>query len=1069
MKTPMCRSGTTPLPSNEVGPSFTVIVSINEGSPDQRDNLRFVGRRFFDCVQDDTDSPSFHHQDYYRFKDKHRMVQFPTKEALKEAFASTHYETLMRRRIRRVLIICSSYDSFTLEEDGRLETQIAREYLDLNLSAPPSFVRCNDTAQALQMLEHDRDIDLIIAVTNIGKRDIAEFVGRVKEQRDDIPIVLLSSHSKKLDEYYEAGCIEHIDLVFSWMGNADLILAIVKLIEDRMNAEHDILETGVQALLLVEDSVKYYSYYLPAIYKLLMQQSNELLKEALNEQQQILRKRARPKILFATTYEEAVTLYEKYRKNLLGVISDITFRRRHSDADKMENAGIRLCKLIKENDPLMPFVLQSYEGAKERVAREAGVGFIHKNSKTLTQELAAYIDEEFYFGSFSFKDNETGDVVGTAKDLREMQHVLAHIPDNVLLYHSSQNHLSKWMFARGLFSLARIIKSVHSNQFATTAELRQYLIGAISEYRTISAQGVIARFNPDTYDDYMPFARIGEGALGGKARGLAFINSILHRYSLYNKYDRIRVTIPRTVVVTTDYFDAFVQENGLQYIINSNAPDQDILSEFVASRLPERLMNKLRAIIRHATGPLAVRSSSKLEDTYYQPFAGIYSTYMIPYTTDQNQMLRMLGKAIKSVYASVYYQRSRSYIESTANMIDEEKMSVVVQDVCGTEDGGYFFPTISGSAQSVNFYATGNETPEDGVANIAIGLGKLVVDGGMTLRFSPKYPKHVLQLSSVEFTLKTTQREMYALDMSPEQFRTSTDDGVNLRRFEIAQAAGFRNMRHVSSTWSMENNRISDSFEEKGRKVVTFAGVLKYDSIPLAEVIRDILQIGEKEMGAPIEIEFAVNMDVGPGQESTFYILQIRPIIHDELKYNIPWSGIDTAGAVIYSEQALGFSNMEGIADIVYVKNEVFDKSRTREIAEEVSAINRQMRDEKRNYVLVGPGRWGSSDPWLGIPVKWPDISESRVIVECGLKTFRVDPSQGTHFFQNLTAFGAGYLTINPFMGEGLFNEALLDSMPAVSETEHLRHVRFDHGLFVFIDGKNNKGVVSTEHPRAEE
>lgn len=975
-------------------------------------------------------------------------------------FSQTDYSFLMQKKIRKVLLICSSYDAFTLEEDGRLETELTAEYLDLNLSTPPVIERASSAREALERLGSDPDIDLIITMLNVGEIDAFSFAKLVKQDHPDIPVVLLSHFSREISLRLEKEDLSGVDYVFCWMGNASLILTIIKLIEDRMNAEDDILEGGVQAILLVEDSIKYYSTYLPELYQLVLKQSHEFVKEDLNEQRQMLHKRARPKILLARTYTEALELYSRFHNNFLGIISDVSFKKDKRSGEPFEG-GIALCRLIREKDPLLPFLLQSSHEENRAKARELGVGFIHKYAKTLLLELSDYITREFNFGDFVFQDPKTGEEVARAGNLEEMQEALALVPDDVLLYHSSQNHISKWMYARGLFGLGEVFRDVRNSHFPDAEGLRQFITKAIGDYRSRMGQGVVARFDPKTYNDYIWFARMGEGSLGGKARGLAFINSMLRKYRLFDKYEGVRISIPRTVVIATDYFTDFIMENGLQYVINSDTDDKELLSEFIGARLPVPLIEELKAYIKHVKGPLAVRSSSKLEDSYYQPFAGVYSTYMIPRTENEDQMLRLLSKAIKSVYASVFFSASRSYLLATSNVLSEERMAVVLQEVCGTEDRGYFFPTLSGVARSLNHYPLEGEKPEDGVANVAFGLGKLVMDGGATLRFSPKYPKKALQLSTPQLALRDTQREMYALDLRPEQFRTSTDDSVNLAKIDIQQAADFRNMRFAASTWDRDNERIVDSFQAQGRKIITFANVLKYGQFPLPEILSELLEIGRREMKSQVEIEFAVNLDVPPGEDRIFNFLQIRPAVEEAGNEKLDWSAVNPGDALLYAESALGLGRIPGIRDVVYVRESAFDPARTRTIAEQLDELNVRMREEKRNYVLIGPGRWGSSDPWLGVPVQWANISEARVIVECGLKNFRVDPSQGTHFFQNLTSFGAGYLTVNPFLEDGgRYDSERLDAMEAVHETEFIRHVRFDRPLFIFIDGKNNKGII---------
>ena len=838
-------------------------------------------------------------------------------------------------------------------------------------------------------------------------------------------MALLTSFSKDIYRRIEEQDRSGLDYIFSWHGNTELIIAIIKLIEDKMNADEDIREGGVQAILLVEDSIRFYSTYLPEIYKLLLLQNTEFLKDAFNEQQQVLRKRARPKILLARCYEEAVELYERYKKNLLGVISDVGFVLRRNDPPESEklDAGIDLCRRIREDNPLMPVLLQSSQVAFGKQAAELGAGFIAKNSKTLLSQLHDYIAKEFAFGDFVFKDPDTGAEIGRAKDLTQMQQMIATIPDRAFEYHTSQNHLSKWLYSRGLFPLASSIRQYNKSHFSSVEEHRRVLVGLIRDYRTLLGQGVVARFDTETYSDAVAFARIGEGSLGGKARGLAFMNSMLMKHRQYDKHENVRIMIPRSVVIATEFFDDFIRHNGLKYIISQDFSDEEILSEFVSSVLPFRLREALKSYIRTVRTPLAIRSSSKLEDSHYQPFAGIYSTYMIPYVDNEDQMLRLLLKAVKSVYASVYFAASRAYIQSSQNLISEEKMAVIIQEVCGTEQDGLYFPTCSGVARSINYYPIGDERPEDGVCNIAMGLGKLVVDGGRTLRFSPRYPQKVLQTSTPELALRDTQNEVLALSLRPEEFRTSIDDAVNLRRLGLTQIGGFRNSKFVCSVWDRENERISDSPFDQGRKVITFNNILKYNTFPLAEIISDILTMGAEEMRCPVEVEFAVNMDVAPGQRQVFNLLQIRPIIDNQDNRSIDWNEVDASRALIYGEQALGIGQMTDIADIIYVKSEAFDSLSTEKIAEELLTLNNRMRDQGRPYILVGPGRWGSSDPFLGVPVKWNHISEARVIVECGIEKFDVEPSQGTHFFQNVTSLGVGYLTINPFRGDGLFRE----------------------------------------------
>ena len=969
----------------------------------------------------------------------------------------------MKYRIHKILLVCCSYDGYILEEDGHIESPINQEYIDLNMSNPPSLTRVSSTAEALEKLAGDDTFDFILTMYNVGEPDVFSFARIVKERHPNTPVGLLTSFSKDIYRRIEEQDRSGLDYIFCWHGNNDLIIAIIKLVEDKMNAEEDILQGGVQAILLVEDSIRFYSTYLPELYRLLLMQNTEFLKDALNEQQQILRKRARPKILLATNYDQATELYDRYKNNLLGVISDVGFVMHADDkpADERPDAGMALCRRIRQDNPLMPVLLQSSQVEFRAQARELGAGFIAKNSKTLLSELHDYISTEFAFGDFVFRDPQTGTVIGRAKDLAQMQQMIATVPDDAFEYHTSQNHLSKWLYSRGLFPLAASIRRYNKGHFASVEEHRRVLVGLIRDYRTLLGQGVVARFDPETYSDAVAFARIGEGSLGGKARGLAFMNSMLIKYRQYDKHDGVRIMIPRSVVIATDWFDEFIRQNGLQYVISQECTDEEILSEFVTATIPSRLQEELKAYIRTVRAPLAVRSSSKLEDSHYQPFAGIYSTYMIPYTENEDQMLRLLLRAVKSVYASVYFAASRAYIQSSQNLISEEKMAVIVQEVCGTEQNGLFFPTFSGVARSINCYPIGDEKPEDGICNVAMGLGKLVVDGGRTLRFSPRYPQKVLQTSTPELALRDTQTEVLALSLRPEEFRTSIDDAVNLRRLTVSEAGEYRNACHATSVWDRENERISDSPYDRGRKLITFNNILKYNTFPLAEIVRDILAMGAEEMRCPVEVEFAVNMDVDAGRERIFNLLQIRPIIDSQDNRPVDWSETETSDALIYGESALGIGQMADIADIVYVKTEKFSSLATEKIADELLALNARLRDEKRPYILVGPGRWGSSDPYLGVPVKWSHISEAKVIVECGIENFDVEPSQGTHFFQNVTSLGVGYLTINPFRGDGIFRQDRLDAREALYEGEYLRLVRFDRPLWVCIDGRSDRGMVA--------
>ena len=973
--------------------------------------------------------------------------------------------------MRRILLVCNNYDSFALEEDGRIDVQIAQEYAELNLSNPPSITRAETTDEALNLVKsqkskaesHDADapFDLIITVYSAGGLDVFDFAAESKRLLPGCPIVLLSSFSKEVYRRVEQQDKTNIDYLFNWNNSTDLIIAIIKLIEDRMNAEHDILSEGVRAILLVEDSVRYYSTYLPLLYKLVLQQNTIAIRDALNEKQQLLRKRARPKVLMATCYDEAIELYNRYKENIIGVISDVGFvlhKGEPSSAEKLD-AGVDLCRLIREDNPTMPFLMQSSQESIKSVARKLNVGFVVKKSKTLTQELSAYIEREFGFGDFVAVDPRTGKEIGRASDLEGFERIISSISSAAFRRLSDNNYLSKWLFARGLFAIGHEVHKLTIQDDADIENIRQTNIRLIHDYRINQALGVVAKYAQDTYNDTIWFARCGDGAMGGKGRGLAFLNHMLQKHDLFDRWQDVRVLVPRTMVLTTDWFDRFINKNGLQYVINADLTDEELLSEFVSASLPSELVHALRHFIRVTQRPLAIRSSSKLEDNYYQPFAGVYSTYMIPHTENEDQQLRLLTKAIKSVYASVYFAASRGYIISTGNVPSEEQMAIVLQEVSGETEGNYYFPVISGVARSINFYPVGKEKPEDGIVKIAYGLGKAVVDGEQVLRFSPKYPKNVMQTSTVDLAMRETQQSMLALSLSPEKFKTSIDDAVNLERIPIHDCGQFESLKLIASTYDRENMRIVDSCYPDGPRIVTFAPQLKFNTFPLAEIIRTLLDIAQQEIKCPVESEFAVNLEHEP---QIFHVLQIRPISSDSLSAKVEWESIDETGAFLRSGSALGVGKIEEVTDIIYLKKEAFDVLRTREMAATLREWNNRMRTEGRQYLLIGYGRWGSQIPTLGVPVQWSDISEAKAIAECSLENFRIEPSQGSHFFQNMTSFNVGYMNVDPWARPltDAYDQSVLDALPAVEETELVRHVRVKKPLEMYIDGFENKAVI---------
>ncbi len=975
------------------------------------------------------------------------------------------YDSLMGFRVRRILMICSNYDAFILEEDGQIETQIYKEYIDLNLSTPPTFVWVQTSEEAREVLQTTVGIDMVICMYNVSDHGVFTLAHDLKKEGRSLPFVLLTHFSKEVYRRLASMDTSAVDYMFSWHGNADLIVAIIKLFEDLKNADNDILGVGVQSILLVEDSVRYYSTYLPELYRMVLRQSAEFLKETLNEQQRKHMKRSRPKILLATNLDDAMMMYEKFKSNLLGVITDAGFceHRDGKPEDEREDAGLVLARHIKDDDPKMPVLIQSSQDSIAPIAQGLGVGFLRKYSKTLMIQLYDYIKEEFAFGDFVFRDADHVEY-GRAANLKELEKMMREVPEDILLANTSKNMLSKWFMARGLFTLGETFKVIRESHFANTEEMRRYVSQQIHDYHALTGRGVIAHFDKETYGRHIWFSRLGDGSLGGKARGLAFLNSLVYKHRLSDKYPSVKISIPRTIVIATDYFDQFIIENDLQYVIDSDISDEEILSEFVSSRLPEALVEELRVFVDTTRSPLAVRSSSKLEDSSYQPFAGVYSTYMIPLAENRDQMLRMLGKAIKSVYASVFYSGSRTYIQTTGNLLSEEKMAVVVQSICGSEHHGLYYPMLSGVARSVNFYPLENEKPEDGVVDLAFGLGKTVVDGAKSLRFSPKFPKKILQLTETKLALRDTQKMMYALDLRAGAFKISRDEGVNLAHIPIAD--GLQHFSHpelVASTFSPENNRIMPGIAAKGARIVTFDALLKYNRYPLAQILKEVLEICKNELMCDIEMEFAADVEQKEkGLRLNMKLLQVRPVGEYSSDFNVSIDKEAEAmeNVLVRSSKALGSGHIDNIKYVIHVPSSTFDSAKTKEMAAQIAEFNRMVKDEGGSYLLIGPGRWGSSDPWLGIPVIWSDISEAKIIVETAIPGFQIEPSQGTHFFQNITSLGVGYLTIDTVHGDGFIKEEEISSMECMAGSEYVRLFKAPEGFEGYIDRSSNEAIV---------
>lgn len=965
----------------------------------------------------------------------------------------------MKHRIYNVLLYASKYDAFVLEEDGRIDEQIFNEYTSLNLRYPPRFSLVSTEEEARSLLQ-ERSFELIISMPSGDSINPFEWAKEVKQQFPHIPIVVLTPFSKSVSRRIANEDLSAIDYVFSWLGNPDILLAIIKLIEDRMNVEEDVRSVDVQVILFVEDSIHFYSAIVPHLYKYVFKQSRSFMTEALNEHEQMLRMRGRPKILMARSYEEGLAIYQKYKNNMLGVISDVSYPQ---NGVKNKRAGINLCNEIRNSDKFIPIIIQSSDEKNREAAYLLNADFVNKNSKTLMLELREKITDNFGFGDFVFNNPTTGEEEARIQNLRGLQDSLFKISDEALLYHVSRNNISRWLYSRAMFPLAEFLKHINVDSYPgyNLQKVREIIFDAIVNYRKVKNKGIVAVFQRDRFDQYSNFARIGDGSLGGKGRGLAFIDAMIKRNDSFELFENTQIAIPKTVVLCTDNFSEFMELNQLYPIALSDRDDEDILSHFLKARLPKRLIADLFAFLGAIRSPIAVRSSSLLEDSHYQPFAGIYSTYMVPYSANsKTHMLFMISEAIKAVYASAFYRDSKAYMTATKNVIDEEKMAIVLQEICGNAYENRFYPSFSGVARSLNYYPIGSEKPEDGIANIALGLGKYIMDGGQSLRFSPAYPNNVLQTSSLEFALRETQTYFNALDLSRTNFIPQVDDGFNLLKINVQDALKDGTLRYIASTFNVQDQIIQDGLYEGGRKVITFANILQHNVFPLAEILKEILHIAQSEMGRPIEIEFAVNLDYSPAKQHVFYLLQIRPIVDSKEMIHEDIGAIPHENAIITCNSALGHGITNDIYDIVYVKPEAFSASNNMKIMYEIEKLNRSFISENKYYVLVGPGRWGSADHWLGIPVKWPHISNARLIVESGLANYRIDPSQGTHFFQNLTSFGVAYFTINPFLKDGTFDTEFLNEQPAAFETQYIRHVRFDKPIVLKVDGKKNKGVV---------
>ena len=956
---------------------------------------------------------------------------------------------LMKWRVSKILLVSSLYDAFTLEEEGILFEQISSEYRDLALPFPPQVIRVSTAKKALRELKRTQ-YDLIITMARLPDMDPFEFGKKAKKVQKDISVVLLLTDAGDIPLFHVPGEYIGVDKVFFWNGDSALFLAIVKYIEDQKNMEKDTATGLVRVLLVVENSPRFYSIFLPLIYTVIVRQTKNLIHEGLNEQEKMLRKRARPKVMLAETYDEAMAIYRKHKDKLLGVISDVAYPRRGKRDDK---AGFRLSRNI---DPDIPKVLQSNQMEHKTTADRMEIPFIYKSSETLLLELREWFQKNLGFGSFHFQTPE-GVEIGQAYDLKEFLDLIDEVPAESMNFHGRANAFSNWFFARGEIDLARNLRKKKVSDFSSGEAMKRFLVNSIRDSQKRKQQGIIIDFENQTYEFQGTITRLGGGSLGGKGRGIAFLSTLLHQSKLDTLVKECSIKVPDTLIMGTDIFTRFMEKNSLDEMVMEGLTDDEIKDLFLEASLDDETLDSLKTYLNHVREPIAVRSSSLLEDSQNQPFAGIYATYILPNNCgDEDQRLEELAQAIKLVYSSTFLKDARAYIQSTVHVQEEEKMAVVIQKLVGTKHGDRFYPVFSGVAQSFNFYPVEPLKRHDGIASVALGLGRIVVEGERVMSFSPEYPKVIPGFSSVDDILSNSQSYFYALDMSDACFDLRMGEESTLVKLDISEAEKDGVLDYIASTYDANDNMIRDGTRRSGPRVITFSGILKYNMIPLDKILKAILQIGRRGMGRPVEIEFAgILNDKG---DPEFYILQIRPLVTQKERAQVEISENDEERAIIRSDNAMGNSMIDDIHDIILVPPESFNNSKTVDIASEIGRINKDL--EGKPYILIGPGRWGTRDRFLGIPVKWNNISHAKVIVELQLKDFRVDPSHGTHFFHNLTSMGTPYFTIQYSLKQHRVDWDWLLSHEYEAYGDIVRHITTEDPLLVKVNGKTGKGVI---------
>ena len=968
------------------------------------------------------------------------------------------FQNLMRLRIRDVLIVSSLYDLYLFEEDGRLYELIRNEYQGLHLSHSPELTRVSSGKEAINLAKEEKRFDLIITTLHIEDMHAVKFARLMREEGLNIPIVLLAYDNRELNDLMMHGDTSVFDRVFVWLGDFRLVIAIIKHIEDKLNVENDTRIAGVQSIILIEDNVRYYSSFLPQIYTEILNQSQRLISEGINLSHKYLRMRARPKILLCTTYEEAWGYFQQYEEYILGIISDVDFS--HGGKPNTR-AGIEFAKNVKLRHPDIPILLQSTNSEYEGQARMLGAGFLLKDSQTLLHDLRDFMIHYFSFGDFIFRTPD-GAEVARAADLKSLEEQLHFVPDESIRYHGERNHFSNWLKARTEFWLAHRLRPRKVSDYPSTTALREDLIASLRAYRQLRQQGLITDFTKESFDPGSSFARIGGGSLGGKARGLGFVNILINNYNVRDRFDGVQISVPPAVVIGTDVFDEFVDSNNLREFALHETDDGKITQRFLAGTISSRgVIAGLSAFLDLIREPLAVRSSSLMEDSQYHPFAGVYETYMIPNNNaDPAVRLEELTTTIKRVFASTFYQAAKDYFKATSYRLEEEKMAVIIQKMVGSPHENRFYPDFSGVAKSYNFYPVSPQKPLDGIVSSALGLGKIVVDGGVTVRFCPKYPQHLLQFSSTEETLNNNQSVFYALQLDAKVLDTTETQDTLVKKYGLDVAEKDGTLGYVGSTYSSQNDHVYDGISRHGMRVVTFAPILRNKIFPLPQILDLLLEMGTWGMGTPIEIEYAVNMSSATGKPKDFGILQMRPLVLSRELEELHVEDTPETDLICHSHQVLGNGVIKDIHDIVVVDVHRFERAKSQQVAREVSQFNEKLLAIRSPYLLVGVGRWGTLDPWLGIPIKWDQIAGARAIVEAGFKDLDVAPSQGSHFFQNITSFMVGYFSINSKTQEGFVDWDWLLAQPAVEEREFTRHLHFAAPLLVKINGHENRGII---------